>query len=47
MKLCRFLSTGNQTCVGLSVDGATVLDLTDEGIDRLSSLFEFDGLLGQ
>ncbi len=47
MKLCRFLNPKNQVCVGLSVDGATVFDLTAEGIDRLSSLLEFEGMMSQ
>ena len=47
MKLCRFLNPKKQVCVGLSRDDTTVLDLSAEGIDRLSSLLEFEGLVSQ
>ena len=51
MKLCRFQSTAkapaeNRPNIGLIV-GETVLDLSAEGIDRLSSLLEFEGLMPQ
>lgn len=47
MKLCRFLNPKKQVCVGLSRDDTTVFDLSAEGIDRLSSLLEFEGLVSQ
>jgi len=47
MKLCRFLDPQNHARVGLVLEDAWVLDLTAEGIDRLSPLFEFAGLTGQ
>ena len=46
MKLCRFQTdTPGRPRVGLVLDPDTVLDLSAEGIDRLTSLLEFDGLL--
>ncbi|MDB6031303.1 MAG: Fumarylacetoacetate hydrolase [Verrucomicrobiales bacterium] len=45
MKLCRF-ETGGEARVGLMLDG-DILDLSAEGIDRLSSLLEFEGLVAQ
>ncbi len=47
MKLCRFLDAQNRARVGLVLEEAWVLDLTAEGIDRLSPLFEFAGLIEQ
>ena len=47
MKLCRFQTGSNQPRVGLMKDDTTVLDLSAEGIDRLTSLFEFEGLAAQ
>ena len=47
MKLCRFLNARSEIRVGLLQDGRTVLDLSAEGIDRISSLLEFDGLMTQ
>jgi 2-dehydro-3-deoxy-D-arabinonate dehydratase len=44
MKLCRFLDPHHRACIGLVFENAWVLDLTAEGIDRLSPLFEIDGL---
>jgi 2-dehydro-3-deoxy-D-arabinonate dehydratase len=45
MKLCRFQKGQARPRVGLVQDDASVLDLGAEGIDRLSALLEFDGLL--
>jgi 2-dehydro-3-deoxy-D-arabinonate dehydratase len=47
MKLCRFQSASGPPRVGLLKNDATLLDLSAEGIDRLTSLFEFDGLVAQ
>jgi 2-dehydro-3-deoxy-D-arabinonate dehydratase len=47
MKLCRFENPDKRVCVGLVADETAVLDLTAEGIDSLSSLFEFEGLMAQ
>lgn len=47
MKLCRFLHASGRPRVGLVLDDTTVLDLSAEGIDRLTSLFEFEGLAAQ
>jgi 2-dehydro-3-deoxy-D-arabinonate dehydratase len=46
MKLCRFRQAQSRPRVGL-VQGEVVQDLSAEGIDRMSSLLEFDALLGQ
>lgn len=46
MKLCRFQKEHGRPRVGL-LQGGEVLDLSAEGIDRMSSLLEFDGLLAQ
>ena len=46
MKLCLFQTERSRPRVGL-VAGTEVVDLSAEGIDRLSSLLEFDGLLPQ
>jgi len=46
MKLCRFKNPQDRTRIGLLSDGA-IIDLTAEGIDRLTSLLEFEGLLAQ
>jgi 2-dehydro-3-deoxy-D-arabinonate dehydratase len=47
MKLCRFQDPQHRPRVGLVLEDAWVLDLSAEGIDRLSPLFEFAGLIGQ
>src|SRR5262249_18747694 len=47
MKLCRFLNARSEVRVGLLQANGTVLDLSAEGIDRISSLLEFDGLMTQ
>ncbi len=47
MKLCRFLDPQNRARIGLVLEEAWVLDLSAEGIDRLSPLFEFAGLIEQ
>jgi 2-dehydro-3-deoxy-D-arabinonate dehydratase len=48
MKLCRFqTAAAARPRVGLLLDEHTILDLSAEGIDRISSLLEFDGLLSQ
>jgi 2-dehydro-3-deoxy-D-arabinonate dehydratase len=47
VKLCRFQPAHGRPRVGLLRDDATVLDLSAEGIDRLTSLFEFEGLTAQ
>jgi 2-dehydro-3-deoxy-D-arabinonate dehydratase len=46
MQLCRFVRQQSRPRVGLHLENA-VLDLSAEGIDRLSSLLEFDGLIPQ
>jgi len=46
MNLCRFTNSHGRTAVGLVVDDS-VVDLSAEGIDRLTSLLEFEGLLAQ
>jgi 2-dehydro-3-deoxy-D-arabinonate dehydratase len=46
MQLCRFTRPQTRPRVGLRLPDA-VVDLSAEGIDRLSSLLEFDGLLPQ
>lgn len=40
MKLCRFVKAENQVRAGLIVDDATVLDLTEAGVDAISPLLE-------
>src|SRR5262245_26726126 len=47
MKLCRFQPHSNRPRVGLVLDQHTILDLSAEGIDRISALLEFDGLMSQ
>ena len=47
MKLCRFQQGSGRPRVGLLADDETILDLSAEGIDRLTSLFEFEGLAAQ
>ena len=47
MKLCRFQTSSSRPRVGLLKNDSTVLDLSAEGIDRLTSLFEFEGLSAQ
>ncbi|MEW6304965.1 MAG: fumarylacetoacetate hydrolase family protein [Verrucomicrobiota bacterium] len=47
MKLCRFLNSQDEPSIGLVLADCTVLDLSEEGIDNLTSLFEFEGLLAQ
>ncbi len=47
MKLCRFQSGTGRPRVGLLKDESTLLDLSAEGIDRLTSLFAFEGLAAQ
>src|ERR1043165_3779141 len=47
MKLCRFQQGSSRPRVGLVLDENTILDLSAEGIDRISSLLEFDGLIPQ
>src|SRR5713226_2483572 len=44
MKICRFENAQGRARVGLLLADSIVLDLSAEGIDRLSSLLEFDGL---
>ena len=46
MKLCRFKNPQGRVRIGL-VQDTTVIDLSAEGIDRLTPLLEFDGLLAQ
>ena len=43
MKLCRFELNG-QVCVGLSLDGQNLINLTAAGIERLTPLLESDNL---
>ena len=47
MKLCRFQQGPGRPRVGLVKDDSTILDLSAEGIDRMTSLFEFEGLAAQ
>jgi 2-dehydro-3-deoxy-D-arabinonate dehydratase len=49
VKLCRFQTEPDRPRIGLihDRDPETVLDLSAEGIDRLGSLWEFEGLAGQ
>ncbi len=47
MKICRFEIARGRARVGLLLADSSVLDLSAEGIDRLSSLLEFDGLMLQ
>jgi 2-dehydro-3-deoxy-D-arabinonate dehydratase len=47
MKLCRFQQGPGRPRIGLVRDDDTILDLSAEGIDRLTSLFEFEGLAAQ
>ena len=47
MKLCRFQQGTGRPRIGLVHDDDTILDLSAEGIDRLTSLFEFEGLAAQ
>ena len=47
MKLCRFQQGSGRPRVGLVKDDSTILDLSAEGIDRMTSLFEFEGLAAQ
>lgn len=47
MKLCRFQQGPGRPRVGLVREDDTILDLSAEGIDRLTSLFEFEGLAAQ
>ncbi|HKS35812.1 MAG TPA: fumarylacetoacetate hydrolase family protein, partial [Verrucomicrobiae bacterium] len=42
MKLCRFLTADEQVLVGLSLDDATVLDLSTAGVERLESVLEHE-----
>ncbi len=46
MKLCRFLDPKNRSRVGM-IESDEVLDLSAEGIDRLSALLDFEALLPQ
>jgi 2-dehydro-3-deoxy-D-arabinonate dehydratase len=46
VKLCRFLNARSEVRVGL-IEAGTVLDLSAEGIDRISALLEFEGLMPQ
>ena len=47
MKLCRFRDQQDRVRIGLVLDDANILDLSAEGIDRMSSLLEFEALLPQ
>jgi 2-dehydro-3-deoxy-D-arabinonate dehydratase len=47
MKLCRFQQGSGRPRIGLVRDEQTILDLSAEGIDRLTGLFEFEGLAAQ
>src|SRR5713101_115216 len=47
MKICRFENAQGRARVGLILEDSRLLDLSAEGIDRLSSLLEFDGLMLQ
>jgi len=47
MKLCRFQQGTGRPRVGLVQNDEAILDLSAEGIDRFTSLFEFEGLAAQ
>jgi 2-dehydro-3-deoxy-D-arabinonate dehydratase len=47
VKLCRFQQGSSRPRVGLVKDDSSILDLSAEGIDRMTSLFEFEGLAAQ
>ncbi len=47
MKLCRFQNAENQTRIGLTLDDASILDLTSVGVDRLHTLLESDALVSK
>jgi 2-dehydro-3-deoxy-D-arabinonate dehydratase len=47
VKLCRFQQGSGRPRVGLVREDETILDLSAEGIDRLTSLLEFEGLAAQ
>lgn len=47
MKLCRFQASPDQVRIGLVLEEGWVFDLSAEGINRLSALFEFEGLTTQ
>ncbi len=47
MKLCRFQQGSGRPRVGLVRADGTILDLSAEGIDRLTSLLEFEGMAAQ
>jgi 2-dehydro-3-deoxy-D-arabinonate dehydratase len=47
MKLCRFQQGTGRPRVGLVQRDEAILDLSVEGIDRFTSLFEFEGLAEQ
>jgi 2-dehydro-3-deoxy-D-arabinonate dehydratase len=47
MKLCRFQQGSGRPRVGLVREDNSILDLSAEGIDRLTSLLEFEGLAAQ
>ena len=47
MKLCRFQQDAGRPRVGVLRDEETLLDLSAEGIDRMTSLFEFEELASQ
>src|ERR1041384_5003302 len=40
MKLCRFENPDGRIHIGLMLDGVTVMDLTNAGIDRLGTVLE-------
>jgi 2-dehydro-3-deoxy-D-arabinonate dehydratase len=47
MKLCRFLTSQQETHVGLLTDENQVLDLSDAGVNHLTSLLEAENPLEQ
>jgi 2-dehydro-3-deoxy-D-arabinonate dehydratase len=47
VKLCRFQHGPGRPRVGLVKDDTTILDLSAEGIDQMTGLFEFEGLAEQ
>jgi 2-dehydro-3-deoxy-D-arabinonate dehydratase len=47
MKLCRFQISSNRPRIGMVREPGAILDLSAEGIDRLTGLFEFEGLAAQ
>ena len=47
MKLCRFQNAEKQTRIGLTLDDASILDLSSAGVDSLKTLLESDALVSR